>query len=185
MFVLVENDSITKTLNTSRGITIGENQYPRAIYTVWSTAEREAIGIYEVVVDNTNLKDQRYNINTNQSFTFADGVAAASYGSATAKALADVTEDGITTPGLKTKHKEIIKKQASGLLTPTDWHVIKATEVESYSVSAEQTTYRAAVRTASNDMEALIDACNTVDELAALYVYTDGSRPLGEFPEAV
>tara|TARA_R110001599_G_scaffold152659_2_gene337638 strand:- start:430 stop:987 length:558 start_codon:yes stop_codon:yes gene_type:complete len=185
MFVLVENDSITKTLNTSRGITIGENQYPRAIYTLWSTAEREAIGIYEVVVDNTNLKDQRYNINTNQSFTFVDGVATASYGNATAKDLADVTEDGITTPGLKTKHKEIIKKQASGLLTPTDWHVIKATEVESYSVSAEQTTYRAAVRTASNDMEALIDACNTVDELAALYVYTDGSRPLGEFPEAV
>ena len=185
MFVLVENDSITKTLNTSRGITIGENQYPRAIYTLWSTAEREAIGIYEVVLDNTNFKDQKYNINTNQSFTFVDGVATASYGNATAKDLADVTEDGITTPGLKTKHKEIIKKQASGLLTPTDWHVIKATEVESYSVSAEQTTYRAAVRTASNDMEALIDACNTVDELAALYVYTDGSRPLGEFPEAV
>ena len=149
MFVLVENDSITKTLNTSRGITIGE----KFVMT--------------------------------SPLTFADGVAAASYGSATAKALADVTEDGITTPGLKTKHKEIIKKQASGLLTPTDWHVIKATEVESYSVSAEQTTYRAAVRTASNDMEALIDACTTVDELAALYVYTDGSRPLGEWPEEV
>ena len=185
MFVLVENDSITKTLNTSRGITIGENQYPRAIYTLWSTAEREAIGIYEVVLDNTNFKDQKYNINTNQSFTFVDGVATASYGNATAKDLADVTEDGITTPGLKTKHKEIIKKEASRLLTSTDWHVIKATEVESYSVSAEQTTYRAAVRTASNDMEALIDACTSVDELAALYVYTNGSRPLGEFPEAV
>ena len=194
MFVLVENDSITKTLNTSKGITIGENQYPRAIYTLWSTAEREAIGIYEVVVDNTNLKDQRYNINTNQSFTFVDGVAAASYGSATAKDLADVNgtdangvelDPVVVIPGLKIKHKEIIKQQASRLLTSTDWHVIKATEVESYSVSAEQTTYRAAVRTASNDMEALIDACNTVDELAALYVYTDGSRPLGEFPEAV
>ena len=185
MFVLVENDSITKTLNSSRGITIGENQYPRAIYTLWSAAEREAIGIYEVVFDNTNFKDQKYYNNTNQSFAFAGGVVTASYGSATANSLADVTEDGVTTPGLKTKHKEIIKQQASGLLTPTDWHVIKATEVESYSVSAEQTTYRAAVRTASNDMEALIDACTTVDELAALYVYTDGSRPLGEFPEAV
>jgi len=31
-------------------------------------------------------------------------------------------------------------------------------------------------------MEVLIDACSTVDELAALYVYTDDSRPLGEFP---
>jgi len=185
MFVLVENDSITKTLSTSKGITIGETQYPRAIYTLWSAAEREAIGIYEVVFDNTNFKNQKYYNNTNQSFAFADGVATASYGSATERALADVTEDGVTTPGLKTKHKEVIKQQASGHLTPIDWHVVKATEVESYSVPSAITTYRAAVRTASNDMEALIDACNTVDELAALYVYTDGSRPLGEWPEEV
>jgi len=194
MFVLVENDSITKTLSSSRGITLGENQYPRAIYTSWSTAEREAIGIYEVVFDNTNKKDEKYYNNTNQSFAFAGGVATASYGSATAKALADANgtdADGVeldpvvVIEGLKTKHKEIIKQQASGHLTPTDWHVIKATEVESYSVPADMTTYRAAVRTASNDMEALIDACTTVDELAALYVYTDGSRPLGEWPEGV
>jgi len=185
MFVLVENDSITKTLSTSKGITIGETQYPRAIYTLWSAAEREAIGIYEVVFDNTNFKDQKYYINTNQSFNFADGVATASFGSATANSLVDVTENGVTTPGLKSKHKETIKRQASGHLTPTDWHVVKATEIESYSVPADMTTYRAAVRTASNDMEALIDACTTVDELAALYVYTNGSRPLGEFPEEV
>jgi len=193
MFVLVENDSITKTLNSSRGITIGENQYPRAIYTSWSTAEREAIGIYEVVFDNTNFKDQQYYNNTNQSFAFADGVATASYGSATAKSVDDVTEDGVTTPGLKTKKKEIIKSKANGLLTPTDWNVVKATEVESYSVPADMTTYRAAVRTASNDMEVLIDACNTVDELAALYQYVNTGteenpvmeRPLGEWPEEV
>ena len=198
MFVLVENDSITKTLNSSRGITIGENQYPRAIYTSWSTAEREAIGIYEVVFDNTNKKDEGYYINTNQSFAFADGKVTASFGSATAKLLEDrneVDEAGepllddngnqVVTKGLKTQKKDIINQQASGLLTSTDWYVIKATEVESYSVSAEMTTYRAAVRTASNDMEALIDACNTVDELAALYVYTDETRPLGEWPEEV
>jgi len=186
MFVLVENNSITKTVPSNRGITIGENQYPRAIYTSWSPAEREAIGIYEVVQDNSNRKDSNYYNNTDQSLAFADGVATASYGSATANALADVTnEDDSVNPGLKTKHKEIIKQQASSLLTPTDWHVVKATEIESYSVPAEMTTYRAAVRTASNSMEALIDACNTVEELAALYAYTDGSRPLGEWPEEV
>ena len=198
MFVLVENDSITKTLNTSKGITIGENQYPRAIFSSWSAAEREAIGIYEVVLDNTNFKDQRYNINTNASLTFADGIATSSYGAATAKSLADANatdDDGveldpvIVNPGLKTQHKKNIKQQASGLLTPTDWYILKATDVESYSVPAEQTDYRAAVRTASNDMEALIDACSTVDELAALYTYTGNpgsqTRPLGEWPEEV
>ena len=186
MFVLVENDSITKTVPSNRGITLGDKQYPRAIYTLWSAAEREAIGIYEVVFDNSNKKDGGYYTNTDQSFNFAGGKVTASHGSATAQELADVTnEDSTVTPGLKTQHKEKIKQQASSLLTPTDWHVVKATEVDSYSVPAEMTTYRAAVRTASNDMEALIDACSTVDELAALYVHVDGTRPLGEFPEAV
>ena len=85
MFVLVENDSITKTLNGNRGITIGENQYPPAIYTLWSTAEREAIGVYVVVCDNSNKQDAVYYDNTGQSFNFSDGVATASYGSPTAK----------------------------------------------------------------------------------------------------
>jgi len=186
MFVLVENDSITKTLNTSRGLTLDEKQYPRAIYTLWSTAEREAIGIYEVVFDNSNQKDGEYYNNTNQSFNFADGKVTASFGSAIARSLEDVTEDGVTIDGLKTQKKVMIKSQASGLLTPTDWHVVKATEVESYSVAAALTTYRAAVRTASNDMETKIDACNTVDELAALYAHTEeGTKPLGEWPEEV
>ena len=186
MFVLIENGSITKTVPSNKGITIGENQYPRAIYTLWSAAEREAIGIYEVVFDNSNKKDGGYYTNTDQSFNFAGGKVTATFGSATANALADVTDDDDNvTPGLKTQHKEKIKQQASSLLTPTDWYVIKATEVDSYSVPAEMTIYRAAVRTASNDMESKIDACSTVDELAALYVYTDETRPLGEFPEAV
>ena len=186
MFVLVENDLITKTVNSHKGITIDENQYPQSIYSLWTPAEREAIGIYEVVYDNTNKKDKAYYNNTNQSFNFADGKVTASYGAATAKSLEDTTDDqGNVILGLKSHHTEKVKKQAGGLLNPTDWHVIKATEVDSYSVSAEMTTYRAEVRTASNDMEALIDASSTVDELAALYVYVDGARPLGEFPEAV
>ena len=193
MFVLVEDDSITKTVSSNRGITIGENQYPRAIFTSWTPAEREAIGIYEVVYDNSNQKDSKYYINTNQSLNFADGKVTASYGSATAKELADVTENDIVTPGLKSQHKEKIKHQASSLLTPTDWHVVKATEVDSYSVPAEMTTYRADVRTASNDMETKIDSCSTVDELATLYQYVNTgteenpviARPLGEFPEEV
>jgi hypothetical protein len=202
MFVLVESGSITKTLSGNKGITIGDVQYPQNIFTLWTASEKEAIGIYEVVWDNTNKKDEAYYTNTNQSFDFADGVATASYGSATAKALADANatdDDGVeldpvvVIEGLKTKHKKIIKQQASGLLTPTDWYILKATDVESYSVPSAITTYRANVRTKSNDMEVLIDACSTVDELATLYEYVNTGteenpvmeRPLGEFPEAV
>ena len=191
MFALVESESITKTISGNRGVTIGDVQYPQNIFTLWSVAEKEAIGIYEVVWDNTNKKDAVYYDNTNQSYAFADGVVTASYGSATAKSLADVTdEDDNVTLGLKSQKKEFIKQQASELLTPTDWYVIKATEVESYSVPSAITTYRANIRTKSNDIEVLIEACSTVDELATLYEYVNTGteeepvmeRPLGEFP---
>ena len=186
MFALVQDGSITKHLSGNKGVTIGDIQYPQNIFTLWSAAEKEAIGIYEIVNNNNNKRDEAFYTNTNVSYAFADGVVTASYESATAKSLADVTdEDDNVTLGLKSQKKEFIKQQASSLLTPTDWYVIKATEVESYSVPSAITTYRANVRTKSNDMEVLIDACSTVDELAALYVYNDDTppiRPLGEFP---
>ena len=188
MFALVQDGSITKYLSGNRGITLGDIQYPRDIFSKWTAAEKEAIGIYEVVWDNTNKKDEAYYNNTNVIYGFESGVVTASYGSATANALADVTnEDDSITSGLKTKHKEIIKQQASGLLTPTDWYVIKATDVESYSVPSAITTFRTNVRTKSNTMETAIDNASDVDALATLYNYTeqpDGThtRPLGEFP---
>ena len=202
MWGLVEDNTITKIINQPKGMVIGDTRHSRKIFSLWSAAELEAKGIYEVVFDNTNKKDQEYYSNTHQSFAFADGVVTASYGSPTAKALADrneTDEDGVeldpvvVIKGLKFFKKENIKQQASGLLTPSDWYVIKATEVESYSVPGAITTYRAGVRTASNDMETLIDACSTVDELATLYEYVNTGteeepvmeRPLGEFPEAV
>jgi len=194
MFALVQDGSITKHLSGDKGVTIGDIQYPRNIFTLWSAEEKEAIGIYEIVHNNNNKRDEAFYTNTNVSYAFADGVVTASYGSATAKSLADVTdEDDNVTLGLKSQKKEFIKHQASSLLTLNDWYVIKATEVESYSVPSAITTYRANVRTKSNDMEVLIDACSTVDELAALYEYVNTcteeepvmERPLGEFPEAV
>ena len=175
MYALIENNEIKETFSNIRALKIGDVQYPKNIFTVWSESELNNAGLYTVVFDNSNKKDQEYYTNTDVSYAFADGKVTASYGTATPKELL----------GLKSQKKAIIKQQAGEILTVTDWYVIKATEVESYSVPEATTTYRADVRTASNDMESKIDACSTVDELAALYVYTDGSRPLGEFPEAV
>jgi len=207
MFALVESGSITKMLSGNRGIIIGDNQYPKAIFNLWSKTEREAIGIYEVVFDNTNKKDEAYYINTNQSFNFADGKVTASFGTATAKAIADSlwtqadSDNGdlpddkeigdVKVEGLKTRHKRIIKSQASGLLAPTDWYVIKATDVESYSVPSAVATFRSDVRTKSNEMETAIDNASDVDALATLYAYVNTGteenpvmeRPLGEWPE--
>ena len=190
MWALVESDNVTQVFTRPKGMTIGEVNYPSNIFMLWTASELEAIGIYEIVIDNTNLKDKEYYINTNQSFDFADGVVTASYGTATAKAIDDVTdEDGNVTRGLKYNHKQIINQQAGGILQATDWMVVRASEGGT-AVPSDIATWRAAVRTKSNDMCAMIDGVADVDALAALYTYTNTGteespvmeRPLGEFP---
>jgi len=203
MYALVEDNNITKLINNPKSMVIGDVRYPAKIFELWSQSEKEAIGIYEIVVDKTNYKDPAYYNNTNSTYTFSDGQVTESWGTAIPKRLEDenaVDEDGnnildkdgnqVINYGLKTEKKRIVKQQASGLLAPTDWYVVKATEVADYSVPSNITTFRADVRTKSNEMETQIDACTTVDELKALYEYTrqeDGTitRPLAEFPKEI
>ncbi len=187
MWALVENNEVSKVYNNPKAITIGDNQYPQNIFSVWSSEELEAIGIYEVVIDNSNFKNQEYWINTNQSFDFSDDTVTASYGAATAKALDDVTDDdGNVTRGLKYNHKQIINAQAGGLLSDTDWYVIR--EADGGTACPDNiTTHRAAIRTKANEMCTAIDNAADVDALEALYVYAENDdgdfvRPLGEFP---
>jgi hypothetical protein len=203
MWALVESDNVTQVFTRPKGMTIGEVNYPSNIFMLWTASELEALGIYEVVIDNTNLKDKEYYINTNQSFDFADGVVTASYGVATAKPLDDVLwQEGdedmpeetsvgdVKQVGIRQGYKDNINAQAGGILQPTDWMVIRAAEGGT-AVPSDISTWRAAVRTKSNDMCTAIDGAADVDALAALYTYTNTGteespvmeRPLGEFPE--
>jgi hypothetical protein len=200
MHALVESGFITKIFSNPKGFTLNDIQYPQDIFYKWTKDEKEAIGIYEIITDSSNFKDEAYYNNTNEEYTFTDNQVVRSWGTATPKRLEDenaVDENGdpildddgkqIINYGLKTEKKRIIKDQASGLLAPTDWYVVKATEVADYNVPENITTFRADVRSKSNEMETQIDACTNVDELKALYEYTeqeDGTitRPLAEFP---
>ena len=201
MFALVQDDDFVRIVNSNKGIEINGNQYPKTIYTLWTQAEREAIGIFEVVLDTTNKKDEEYYINTDVSYSYSDGVVSGSWGTATAKPLdnvlwADGDEDmpsdaevgEIKQYGLKPQHKQRVNDQANGLLSKYDWYVIRNTEDNTKSIPSDVSTYRTNVRTKANEMCTQIDNASTVDELKALYQYTeqdDGTftRPLAEFPE--
>ena len=186
MWALVESNNVTKVYTRPKAITIGDVSYPQNIFMLWSSDELEAIGIYEVVVDNDNFKNPSYYINTNQSFDFANDVVTASYGTATAKNLDDTTDPdtGDVTHGLKWNHNQVIINQAYGLLQPNDWYVVRETEAGT-AIPADWTTFRTDVRSTAADMQSKINAVTTVDQLAALYVYNDAEppvRPLGEWP---
>jgi len=193
MYALVESGSITKYFNHPKGFTLGDLQYPADLFMKWSVEEKEAIGIYEVVFDDSNKKDETWYINTNQSFAFADGVVTASYGTAFPKAHADVTEtvDGVeyTTPGLKTTLIKTLKSQVAGILNNTDWYITRNTE-KSTAIPNAISTHRDAVRTKQASMEIAITNAADTAALETLYTYVNTGtesnpvieRPLGELP---
>ena len=197
MWALVESNNVTKVYPRPKALTIGDVNYPSNIFMLWSASELEAIGIYEIVIDNSNLKDKEYYINTNQSFNFASGTVTASYGTATAKPIDDIlftaqdetdglgTEGEVNQPGIRQGHIDRINAQAGGILQPTDWMVVRAAEGGT-AVPSSITTQRAAVRTKANAMCTQITNAANVDALAALYEYNDADtpvRPLGELPQ--
>ena len=200
MFALVESGKITQMPKGNKGIQIGDVKYPAQIYTLWSEAERNAIGIYTVEIDNTNKKDEEWYTNTDITYAFSGGKVKGTYGSATAKAIADTlytqddvdkdvypddysitskrgkrihtfAKDDVKTKGLKTIKKELIDKQCAELLAPSDWRVVKATETGG-TMDSGWKTWRASVRTKCNSMQTQITNASDVDALAALFTYT-------------
>tara|TARA_R100000687_G_C6428071_1_gene154319 strand:+ start:23 stop:631 length:609 start_codon:yes stop_codon:yes gene_type:complete len=198
MYALVESGSITKIFSNPKGFILNDIQYPQDIFYKWTKDEKEAIGIYEIETDSTNFKDEKWYINTNESYTFSSGKVTRSWGTATAKPHADSlytaqdetdglgTEGDVKVEGLKTKLIRTIKQQAAAILRDTDWYIIRKADAGT-AVPSAITTHRAAVRTKAAEMETAITNAADTPALETLYTYTeqeDGSitRPLGELP---
>jgi hypothetical protein len=118
--------------------THNEIQYPANWLRLTSLLEKEAIGITEVA--EPEVYDDR--------FYWGPG-----------------NPKDLTT--LKAQMIGQVKTTAGTLLAPTDWKVVRAAEGVK-ACDQETLDARAAIRAASNANEALVTACTTVDELAAV-----------------
>ena len=196
MYALVQDGSITKYLSGNRGIQVGDIKYARDIYSKWTEAERNAIGIFEVIQNNAKKKDEAYYTNTDQTFTYdADaGTVTATYGDATARAHADTlftaddednglgTEGEVKVKGLKTVKIETLKKNAANELARTDWYIVRKADANT-AVPSAITNHRAAVRTKCAQMETAITNASNTAAIETLYTRdADGVRPLGDLP---
>ena len=203
MYALVTNNEITKLITNPKSMVIGDVRYPAKIFQLWSQSELNAIGIYEVVFNDSNKKDEQWYFNTNQSFAFADETVTASYGTATAKAHADTLftaqdetdgkgiEGEIKSRGLKYNFIQSIKIIANNLLSKTDWYITRKTE-KNTAIPDNITTWRNGIRTKQAAMETLITNASNTAAIETLYTYVNTAdegdprvieRPLGEFPE--
>ena len=185
MFAIVESGSITSMPRGNKGVQIGDVKHPADIFTTkWTESERNAIGVYTVEIDNTNLKDEEYYINTDITYTFGSGKVTGTYGTATAKSLTDITwtqaqidaglapsgadTNTVATRGLKYNKKELIDNQCAGILAPSDWMVVKATETGT-TMDSGWKTWRASVRTKCNEMQTAIDSAADTAAIQTLF----------------
>ena len=202
MYALVTDNEITQIITNPKTMVIGDVRYPAKIFQLWSASELNAIGIYEVVFDDSNKKDEKWYMNTNQSYDFDGNEVTATYGTATPKAHADTLwtqqdlDDGdlpsdksvgdVKVEGLKTVLIRTLKSQVAGILSNTDWYITRNAEKET-AIPSAISTHRDAVRTKQAEMETAITNASNTPALETLYTYTrqeDGTvtRPLGELP---
>ena len=60
MWALVESGSVTAVYTRPKAITIGGIQHPRSIFTRWSAAELQAIGIYSYSEEGASVDSRFY-----------------------------------------------------------------------------------------------------------------------------
>jgi hypothetical protein len=208
MYAIIKDGKISSFMNQPRPITIGDTQYPAKIFSVWSADELKNIGIIPVTFDNTNKKDNEWYINSKQTYTYdaSAGTVTASYGTATAKAHADVlwtqadSDNGdlpdsksvgdVRNPGLKTILINKVKEDAAVELKKTDWYIVRKADAGT-AVPSTITNHRAAVRTKAAEMETSITNAADTEALKTLFTYVNTAdegepdvmaRPIGNLP---
>lgn len=155
MFAIVQNQLIEKILQAGSAFTHDGNQYPANWINIAKPEEKAAIGLVDVVrAERPNDKfywvaesEPAYNAETNQveiSYT------------ATPKDL----------DACKSSAVADVKSTAYSLLAPTDYIDLRNLRDATYKL--DWMTWRDEVRSASAAATAAIEACTSVDELAAL-----------------
>ena len=103
-----------------------------------------------------------------------------------------MTGKQLVTKGLKTIYIEQTKQTANDKLSETDWYVTRKAEDSTTTIPSDVTTYRAAVRTKSGQIETAIT--NAADHAAFMALFDapvdsdgnpTGNAPINDWPEDI
>ena len=141
-------------IKSPRAIVKDGIQHPRQIFRKWSKEELANIGFHPA---RMSVADHRYYITSGEEYNFdaATNEWVISYGSSE-KNVDDI----------KKSMKAQVKSIASSTLTNSDWMTHRESDGGT-AMSADWKTYRAAIRTESNDRETAIDALVDLDAIKA------------------
>ena len=154
MFAIISNGIIAMFVPAGTAFEWDGIQYPQNWCNLSSPEEKAAIGMVDVVYGQYP-NDQYYWVS--QDAPVYNGTVVKINYTATRK---DLTE-------LKAGQVNATNATAYSILLPTDWMVVKAIETGG-TVDPAWNTWRQTIRTQAADYAVAIEACTTVDQLAAL-----------------
>jgi len=156
-WVIVEDGAVVREFSRPTAFTYKDLQYPRNWIQNATDAEKSAIGLVEVTVSGGQKSNDYYDNSLGNLVVASDGSVSRTWKN-TAKTLSTV----------QSKKVEEAKGTANGMLSPTDWYVVRKAETD-VAVPSEITAYRTAVRTCYGNLKTAINAASDVDGVASLY----------------
>ena len=179
MWARVEDNEVVEIITHPKPLTVDGISHPRAIFTVWTDADRRNIGIY--TVQQAEKLDARFYIPKDPTYAVSGTDVIETIEKSADKELTDtndVDENGdpvlddhgnqTVTLGLKSKAKLRADVHANRLLHIFDWLVQRKVTADT-AIPSDVTTYMAAVRTAHASIHTAIDNAADMDAFVALY----------------
>ena len=162
-WVIVEDGAVVREFNRPTAFTYKDLQYPRNWIQNATAEEKSAIGLVEVTISGGRKSSDYYDSALGNLVVASDGSVSRTWTN-TARALSTV----------QSKKVEEAKRDANGMLSHTDWYVVRKAETD-VAVPSEITAYRTAVRTCYGNLKTAINAASDVDAVADLYQNSVGA----------
>ena len=162
MWARVADGSIQEIINTPRIITIDGVTHPRTMFTLWTDAERKAIGILPIT--KAGHFDNQYHTENNPSYAIDED------GNAVTETITKAADNTLAT--VKTSQLNKIKIRCNNLLMSTDWYVTRKYE-RSVAIPDKIIAFRAAVLTVYGASKSAINGAANIDALKT--VNTNGT----------
>jgi len=179
-----DEDTIVEIISNPKQMTVAGVNHPKALFKLWTDAERKAIGLVPVTTTGSHL-DTAYYIEVNEAFAIADDKASVvrTIGEKAAdRALADVDavdeddepilddhDNQVVTLGLKSQAKNTANIVANSHIKGFDW-LIQRKVTHDTAIPSAILTYIAAVRTAHASICTAIDNASDMAAFIALHV---------------
>lgn len=154
MFAIISNNQFVKFLPEGTPFDLNGIQYPQNWLNLSTPQEKAKLGIVDVIYGQR--ADDKYYWVSEDAPVVDGGVVKVNY-TATPKDFAECQKQALSA----------VNAQAYSLLLPSDWMAVKAYET-GVAVAQDWAAWRQGIRDQAAAQVTAIEACTTVDELAAL-----------------